>query len=198
MLKLKLLSIFLFLGFMAQSQHLRKPFKGFYFGAEGGYQYISVSASVDDIKLIEDGTTTVVGGFIGWREELDNHFVFGAELQVNQPFGSFASNVNGGQTLITYDLGIQWALQFAMGKDFLRNHIFTYVAANQTSFTMDVTNSEGTLEQKGQRGMALLGIGVERDIAAGFTARMTIGTSIDGVRSTNNGIDAKLGLLFNI
>lgn len=198
-IKLPLLLFFMVLGAsMTHAQMVRKPFKGFYIGAESGYQYLYSTASVNNSTDLQDGTLMVATGLVGWRDETNSHLVYGAEFQIGQPFGGYANDGIDGQTLVVYEHGLQWALQVAMGKDFLRNHLFMYVGANQSTYTSKVpSTTSGFIEQKGDHSFARLGMGLERDLAAGFTARITVGTSIDGEQSTNNGVDAKFGLLFN-
>ena len=197
MLKLKLLGLFLVIGLMAQAQIVRKPFNGFYLGAEGGYQYLFGSATVGDSKLTAGGAVPVVGGLIGWREETNSHYVYGAEFQISQPMEDFGAISKDGQAAVVYDMGLQLALQLSMGMDFLRNHLFIYGGVNQSNYIVETVDITGAFKQNGQQSFGRLGVGLERDIAAGFTSRVTFGTSFDGAPNTNNAFDYKLGVLYN-
>ena len=176
-------------------------FDGFFIGVEAGNQYLYGGAQVDDVETIGDGNVFIFGGLIGWRNSFENRLNLGVELQVNQPFGEFTNSENPDGSIVEYEIDLQTALQFNFGLTFgsaQKSLIYGYFAVNQTRFNIEITGPDGHDSQSDFENFGRVGIAYEYNFFNSFSARAMLGTSMDGLEGTNNGLDTKISVIYTL
>ena len=107
---------------------------------------------------------------------------------------------NPAQAIVNYFIKPQSALQFQFGKavgDENNHLILGYFAFNQTRFDIDITMPDGSkFQQTDFENFGRVGIGYEGRFCSHWSTRFQIGTSMDALPDTHNGIDTKLNLLY--
>ncbi len=192
--------IFIFASSFSYSQGNLKNFNGLYTGLEFGSNYMFGGAQVDNEETIGQGNVPIAGVLLGWRKSYNNHFSLGVEAQLNKPFGSFENSENPDGTVVSYEIKPQSALQFNLGYTFGVNKkslLFGYFAFNQTRFNIDINRPSGQFKQTDFENFGRIGLGYEYVIMKAFSARILIGTSMDALPGTENGIDGKFSLIYN-
>ncbi|NOQ72511.1 MAG: outer membrane beta-barrel protein [Crocinitomix sp.] len=177
-----------------------KNYNGLYTGIEFGSNYMFGGAQVDKKETIGDGNVPIAGVLFGWRKAYASNFHFAIEFQLNMPFGSFANTENEDGTIVSYEIKPQSALQFNLGYTFgaKRNSLlFGYFAFNQTRFNIDITRPSGDFKQTDFENFGRVGLGYEYVFLKSFSTRIMLGTSMDALPDTDNGIDGKIALIYN-
>ncbi|HCX21090.1 MAG: hypothetical protein CMB80_20160 [Flammeovirgaceae bacterium] len=182
------------------SVHAQKEFQGVFIGLDINYHYLFGGAQVNGRETIGDGNRSAFGLMGGYRWHFANDLVFGMEVQLNKPFGTFKNTSNPAQAIVNYFIKPQSALQFQFGKavgDENNHLILGYFAFNQTRFDIDITMPDGSkFQQTDFENFGRVGIGYEGRFCSHWSTRFQIGTSMDALPDTHNGIDTKLNLLY--
>jgi hypothetical protein len=189
--------LFCLTGLTAAAQN---QFQGFFIGLDINYHYLFGGAQVEGRETIGDGTRPAVGIMTGYRWHFDNDFVFGMEIQLNQPFGRLENTSNPASAIVNYLIRPQSALQFQFGKvlDADAQHLLLgYFAFNQTRFNIDITIPDGSeFKQTDFENFGRVGLGYENRFIDQFSARVQVGTSMDALPDTKNLLDTKLNFLY--
>lgn len=178
-----------------------KLFNGLSLGAEIGNQYMFGGAQVDGVETIGDGNRWVYGGALLYRKQWNSGIVSGVAFEWNKPQGTFINNSNPDGTLVDYEIRPQTAVQFTLGKALgaSRNQLLTaYFAFNQTRFDILITRPIGNFHQTDFENFGRIGLGYERQLLPHLSARMIVGSSMDALEGTDNGIDAKMSFFYCI
>lgn len=196
--------IFILLSFLISYTSLAQTnadyFNGLYTGVEFANNYMFGGAQVDNIETIGDGNVNVIGGTTGWRRTYVNGFHFGVEIQLNKPFGKFENRENPDGTIVKYKIRPQSALQFNLGYAFGKTRkqlMFIYFAFNQTRFNIDIIRPSGNFFQTDFENFGRIGLGYAYAFSPRLSSRIMIGTSMDALPNTPNGVDLKVSLNYN-
>jgi len=176
-------------------------FKGLFIGPEVGNQYLFGGAQVDGVETIGDGNRWIIGGTILYRNYLRRSILWGVEFQWNRPQGAFRNNANPDGTIVDYQIRPQTALQFTLGKELGQAKdciLMAYFAINQTRFNIDIHRPMGFFQQTDFENFGRVGLGFEQHFLERWSARFLVGTSMDALEGTKNGVDGKLSVLFSI
>ena len=196
-MKYGLIGLFLLAGSSANAQ---KEFQGFFIGLGINYHYLFGGAQVEGQETIGDGLRAALGVTGGYRWHFANDLVFGLEAQLNQPFGSFQNTTNPAKAVVNYLIKPQSALQFQLGKALgaeNKHFLLGYFAFNQTRFNIDITMPDGSqFKQTDFENFGRVGLGYENRLDNQWSTRFQIGTSMDALPDTNNGIDTKVNVLY--
>lgn len=158
-------------------------------------------AQVDGVETIGDGNRWILGGTFLYRNHLTQSILWGVEFQWNQPQGAFRNNANPDGTIVDYEIRPQTALQFTLGKSFggvRKGLLMGYFAINQTRFNIDIYRPVGFFQQTDFENFGRLGLGYEQQFLSKWSARFLVGTSMDALEGTKNGLDGKLSVLYAI
>lgn len=191
---MKRITILFSLLLFSSSLHAQQELKGFYVGLDINCHYLFGGAQVDGKETVGDGNRWAIGFVGGYRWHFSNNNIFAIEAQINQPFGSFENRENQDGTVVKYRIKPQSALQFNFGRsfgEFNEQVIMGYFAFNQTRFDIDIERPGGNFKQTDFENFGRLGLSYENVWSAGHSTRFQMGTSLDALPDTNNGIDFK-------
>lgn len=191
MRKIVLLCSLLTATFFSSAQ---QELKGFYIGLDINFHYLFGGAQVDGKETIGDGNRWAIGLVGGYRWHFSNDNIFAIEAQINQPFGSFVNEENSDGTVVRYKIKPQSALQFNFGRsfgEFNEQVVMSYFAFNQTRFNIDIERPSGNFKQTDFENFGRLGLSFENVWNGSHSTRLQIGTSLDALPDTDNGIDVK-------
>lgn len=180
-----------FIPIKAQEIH---DFGGFYVGLDLNFHYLFGGAQVDGKETIGDGNKLAIGIVTGYRWHFSNGNLVGIEAQLNQPFGQFRNEENSDGTIVDYFIKLQSALQFSFGRAIGQSQeqaVMGYFAFNQTRFNIDINRPNGKFKQTDFENFGRLGIAIESAWSGSSSTRFQIGTSLDALPDTPNGIDLK-------
>lgn len=186
-----ILSLLSFTAISAQENH---DFGGFYVGLDINFHYLFGGAQVDGKETIGDGNKLAIGIVTGYRWHFSNGNLVGIEAQLNQPFGQFRNEENPDGTIVDYFIKLQSAIQFSFGRAIGQNQeqaVMGYFAFNQSRFNIDINRPNGKFKQTDFENFGRLGLAVERGWSGASSTRIQIGTSLDALPDTPNGIDVK-------
>jgi hypothetical protein len=182
--------------FFVQAQ---QELKGFYIGLDINFHYLFGGAQVDGKETVGDGNRWAIGLVGGYRWHFSNDNIFAIEAQINQPFGSFENRENPDGTVVRYKIKPQSALQFNFGRsfgEFNEQVVMGYFAFNQTRFNIDIDRPAGKFKQTDFENFGRLGLSFENVWSDGHSTRLQMGTSLDALPDTENGIDLKATQLY--
>lgn len=182
--------------FFVQAQ---QELKGFYIGLDINFHYLFGGAQVDGKETVGDGNRWAIGLVGGYRWHFSNDNIFAIEAQINQPFGSFENRENPDGTVVRYKIKPQSALQFNFGRsfgEFNEQVVMGYFAFNQTRFNIDIDRPAGKFKQTDFENFGRLGLSFENVWSDGHSTRFQMGTSLDALPDTENGIDLKATQLY--
>lgn len=172
----------------------QQELKGFYVGFDINFHYLFGGAQVDGKETIGDGNRWAIGLVGGYRWHFANDNIFAIEAHINQPFGSFENRENPDGTVVRYRIKPQSALQFNFGRsfgEFNEQAIMAYFAFNQTRFDIDINRPSGDFKQTDFENFGRLGLSFENVWSGSHSTRFQMGTSLDALPGTDNGIDLK-------
>lgn len=178
----------------------QNEFQGFFIGLDINYHYLFGGAQVEGRETVGDGNRTAVGITSGYRWHFDNDLVFGIEIQLNKPFGSFKNTSNPANAIVNYIIRPQSALQFQFGKvldQHAQHLLLSYFAFNQTRFNIDITMPDGSeFKQTDFENFGRIGLGYENRFSNQWSSRFQIGSSLDALPDTKNLIDTKVNFFY--
>lgn len=172
----------------------QQELQGIYIGLDINYHYLFGGAQVDGKETIGDGNRFAIGIVAGYRWHFSNNNILAIEAQINQPFGSFENTKNTNGTIVRYRIKPQTALQFNFGRSFGKNNeqaFMAYFAFNQTRFNIDINSPTGNFKQTDFENFGRIGVALENAWNVNNSTRIQLGTSMDALSDTKNGIDFK-------
>lgn len=172
----------------------QQELQGFYLGLDINFHYLFGGAQVDGNETIGDGNRWALGLVGGYRWHFVNNNIFAIEAQINQPFGSFVNKENPDGTVVKYRIKPQSALQFNFGRsfgEFNEQVIMGYFAFNQTRFDITINRPGRNDKQTDFENFGRIGLSFENVWNDGHSTRFQMGTSMDALPGTKNGIDLK-------
>jgi hypothetical protein len=194
------LILFFFIFFTGLTASAQNEFQGFFVGLDINYHYLFGGAQVESRETIGDGIRPAIGIMTGYRWHFDNDLIFGVEVQLNQPIGSFENVNNPANAIVNYLIRPQSAMQFQFGKvlDADAQHLLLgYFAFNQTRFNIDITMPDGSeFKQTDFENFGRVGLGYENRFVEHWSMRMQVGSSMDALPDTKNLLDTKLNFLY--
>ena len=183
----------------SQLLQAQQELQGVYIGLDINFHYLFGGAQVDGKETIGDGNRWAIGLVGGYRWHFSNDNIFAIEAQINQPFGSFVNKENPDGTVVKYRIKPQSALQFNFGRSFGENNeqaMMAYFAFNQTRFDIDISRPGGNFKQTDFENFGRVGLSFENVWSGSHSTRLQLGTSMDALPDTDNGVDVK-GLFFS-
>ncbi len=183
----------------------RDHYDGLYAGIEYGSQNIFGGAFLNEIDILAQDSSSVIGLLIGWRNQFPGRFILGVEGQYGFVDGGLHLQDPNADLDIRYDndeqISIGVTTGVALGKN-RRWHLFGYLLSTRREFDISIRLEDLTFHQNDRQNFLRYGIGAEYQSKSGISLRATLGAvRVDyGNKVTNidvdNKVDLNLGVLY--